>query len=170
MGGCARAAAVPDLHISFVGVPAAVFQPGMAWGSAAGCRGSAVRLMLQGRVDRLFFPAACRRRERVHGQRFSGCVPGRHAFSVLIYCGSFQSFRAMEVLLAMVCRSSCSGDGQAHGGGWRRRRRRACAKDPRDIDVILFLGRVFCAKWWRQLSLCILLDSACTVLMYLFLN
>jgi len=134
---------------------AATFHPGMAWRSPEGCRGLAVWLRFAGWVDRFFFLAVRRRGGRIHGQRSSGCVPGRCAFFVLLYCGSCQSFAAMGFLLVSEFMSSCSGAGHGHGGGRRRRRRRlvatASAKDLLVFVVIFFFFRVFCANVRGQL-------------------
>jgi len=154
--GCLAAAGLlPVLGDSEVGDMAAILHPGMAWRSPVCCRGLAVGLRFAGWVDRFSFLAVRRRGGRIHGQRSSGCVPGRCAFFVLLYCGSCQSFAAMGFLLVSEFMSSCSGAGHGHGGGRRRRRRRlvatASAKDLLDFVVFFSFFRVFCANVRGQL-------------------
>ena len=95
------------LRDSKVGVGFQRFQQGT---SAKLWRGMAAGLLVTWWVDLDLFFAVRRRGGRIHGQRSRslGCVPGRCAFFVLFYCGSIQSFAAVEFLLTSVFTSSHS--------------------------------------------------------------
>jgi predicted secreted protein len=68
----------------------------------ARCRGRALGFVVGWWVVLYFFLVTGRRVVQGHGQRSTGRVPSRRPFSVKIYCGSFESLRAMVLSLAMV--------------------------------------------------------------------
>lgn len=158
--GCLVAARLPPaLGDSDVGVGFPVFQRGTLRASVKRCRMMAAGLVVERWVELCFFLSVRRRRAQIHGQKSTGCVPGRWSSIASFLCGSIKSLRAMVFLLAWASSLSSpfpDGGAAVDEGGRVRRLKTAdgrCTKDPWTLIVIFFLGRIFSANWPAQPSL-----------------
>ena len=113
---------LPVLGYSGVGVCSSTACPGMWKALMARCSRPAIGFVVVRLMGLRVSIVGFRRRARAHGQRSMGCVPGRYAFTVSFYGGSFQSLCAMVFLLTLVSTllSSLVGSLAEDGEGRRR--------------------------------------------------
>ena len=154
-GGLAMALVLPVLGYSGVGVCSSTACPGMWKALMARCSRPAIWFVVVRLMGLRVSIVGFRRRARAHGQRSMGCVPGRYAFTVSFYGGSFQSLCAMVFLLTLVSTllSSLVGSPAEDGEGRRRTADGRVAEDFLDLCVIFLFFRVFCANMGGQLCL-----------------